>query len=98
MKIIESSPVVITSNMENITTAIEKVYTKWIATVAKSDRAVNIVRSLLRVCHRLKTCPDLVDSPSTVFDTFFNSKIEANADGKKYYDELAQEKSGGNVF
>lgn len=66
-KIVDASPVVCVNNIDAISTALDKVFTKWIATVGKSDRAVNIVRATLRVCYKLNTCQELVDAPNNSF-------------------------------
>jgi hypothetical protein len=90
-KIVDRSPVVCINNIDSITTACDKVFTKWIATVGKSDRAVNIVRAALRVFYKLNTCEELLENPTNSFTGFFNSKVNTNADGKNYYEDILKE-------
>lgn len=90
-KIVDHSPVVCINNIDSITQACEKVFTKWIATVSKSDRAVNIVRAALRVFYKLNTCEEIIENPTNSFTGYFTTKVSTNADGKKYYEDILKE-------
>jgi len=90
-KIVDQSPVICVNNIDAITAGIEKVFTKWIATVSKSDRAVNIARAALRVMYKLNNCQDLIEQPNNSFTGYFTTKVNTNADAQKFYEDILKE-------
>ena len=92
LKLSQKANVVVLSRIENIVAAFEKLFQmnlKLISQKGSQERAMNIIRAVIRCCYVLNYSPEMQENPSPRFMDFLRSSVLQNAEAKSIYDKIA---------
>lgn len=91
-KLTQKASVVVMSRIENIVAAFEKLFQsnfKLISQKQSQERAMNIIRAVLRVVYAFASSSELQETPVPRFTDFLKNIVLVNADAKQMYERIA---------
>jgi hypothetical protein len=97
-KLTQKANVVVISRIEHIVAAFEKLFQnnfKLISQKQSQERAMNIIRAVLRVVYIFSTSAELQETPVPRFSDFLKNQVLMNADAKQMYERIAQSAEHG---
>lgn len=63
---------------------------KLVASQQSQERALNIIRAILRVVYLLETSNELNENPVPVFSEFVQKQVLTNATAREQYDKIKE--------
>jgi len=97
-KLTQKNNVVVLSRIDHIVSAFEKIFQsnfKLISQKQSQERAMNIIRAVLRVVYIFATSQELQETPVPRFADFLKNQVLVNADAKQMYERIAQSALSG---
>lgn len=91
-KLTQKSCVVVISRIDDILSAFDKIFAnnlKLITQKQQQERALNIIRAVLRVVYTFASSAELQETPVPRFSDFLRNTVMANAEAKNMYERIA---------